>query len=86
MEATRHTWIMDPCEDAWGYFTVRMADGSPCGDTEDEPIATVYHEDNAELIAAAPDLLEALEKIAAKAATPWIVEIARAAIAKAVGR
>lgn len=42
-------------------------------------------EANARLIAAAPDLLEALEDIAAYYPNSWAEDVARAAIAKATG-
>ena len=35
-------WIVDPACDAYGNWTIRVADGSPHGDTEESPVATVY--------------------------------------------
>ena len=42
-------------------------------------------EADARLIAAAPDLLAALERIADETAATWVCDVARAAIAKATG-
>lgn len=50
-------------------------DGDPSGDPEAD----------ARLIAAAPDLLDALQRIADETAATWVCDIARAAIAKATG-
>lgn len=63
---TPHTpgsWTVDECPDASGFHTVRSADGTPNGNTEAEPIATVYEESDAALIAAAPDLLALVRKL-----------------------
>lgn len=35
-------WIVDPACDAYGNWTIRVDDGSVHGDTEEEPVATVY--------------------------------------------
>lgn len=64
MKHTPGPWKVDECEDAHGHYTIRHADGTPNGDTQRQLIATVYYHDkeesvNPELIAAAPDLLEA---------------------------
>jgi hypothetical protein len=53
-------WIVDPAPDALDFFTIRMADGTPSGDTSEEPIATVYHWENATTMAAAPDMEKVL--------------------------
>ena len=58
---TQHTpgpWTVDDCPDADGYDTIRLADGTPNGDIEAQPIATAYS--HADLIAAAPDMRQAL--------------------------
>jgi hypothetical protein len=34
--------VVDPCPDARGHFTIRKADGSVCGDTNGQPVATAY--------------------------------------------
>jgi len=45
-----NNWIVDPCPDANGYWTIRIDDGSEHGDTEEQPIATVYDLKDAEQI------------------------------------
>lgn len=45
-------WIVDECPDADGNFTIRIADGSPNGNTDEQPIATVYLLEIAETIVA----------------------------------
>lgn len=91
---TAHTpvkWWVDECPDASGFHTIRLADGSPNGDTSLQPVATVYEEEHAHLIASAPALLEALEAIergltnGQKDRGESFQSIARAAIAKAKG-
>ena len=52
-------WVVDECPDASGNLTIREDDGTPNGDTE-TCIATAYESANARLIAAAPDMLAAL--------------------------
>ena len=93
-------WVIDACEDACGNLTVRRADGTEHGNTEQEPISTVYSPHDASLIAAAPDLLEALREIYAEVTEDnagltrddyesivlTIRDVASAAIAKAEGR
>jgi hypothetical protein len=54
-------WTVDVAPDAAGFRTIRPADGTCYGDTDQQPIATVYTEQHAPLIAAAPDLLAALD-------------------------
>lgn len=39
--------VVDPCPDANGHHTIRWADGSVVGDTERQPVATVYDQDMA---------------------------------------
>ena len=53
--------------------------------TEGSPVGEAYEEKNAPLIAAAPDLLEALEIALDCAGDAWWAEKAEAAIAKAKG-
>ena len=48
-------WTMDKCPDAHGFSTIRPSDGSINGDTDAQPIATVYRPDHALLIATAPE-------------------------------
>jgi hypothetical protein len=42
---------IDPTTDSNGFFTLRPSDGSPHGDTDEQPIATVFDESNAKIIA-----------------------------------
>lgn len=58
-------WVVDECPDAYGHWTIRPDDGTPNGDTEAEVIATVYDEDDARRIAAAPELAEAVNDLLA---------------------
>jgi hypothetical protein len=44
--------VVDPCPDAFGYWTVRLADGTDSGDT-DTCIATVYDDEAAKLLVTA---------------------------------
>lgn len=37
-----HKWIVDECPAADGNWTIRVADGTPNGNVEVEPVATVY--------------------------------------------
>jgi hypothetical protein len=89
---TKHTpepWIADECFDASGFITIRVADGTPNGDADEQPIATVYSEAHARLIAAAPELLEALKRLLDPSLKKDIREAdearARAVVAKATG-
>ena len=43
-------WTVDECPDANGHWTIRLADGSPNGNTEAEPIATVFDRQEADFI------------------------------------
>lgn len=88
-------WTADACPDARGFVTVRFADGSEHGRTDCGPVATVYLDTLAPLVAAAPDLLAALELLQAledagahDADTRWkqARQMRRAAIAKARGQ
>ncbi len=45
-------WVVDDCPDANGFSTIRIADGTVHGNTEEEPIATVYDEEMAQYIVA----------------------------------
>lgn len=62
-EKTRY--VVDECRDVHGWLTIRESDGSPNGDTNAHPVATVYadlaHHQVAELLAAAPEMLECCE-------------------------
>ena len=42
------TLVVDSCSDANGHHTIRIADGTPHGRTDREPIATVYDFGDAE--------------------------------------
>lgn len=70
------------------YAAVQLND---CGTTNEPPIIDMGagrpedSEANARLIAAAPELLAALEKIENETAATWVCDVARAAIAKATG-
>ena len=85
-------WQVDGCPDAHGFWTIRPADGSEHGDTDAQPIATVYRERDADMIAAAPELYEVLRALLAEADTAggadrtvsrYSVDKARAALAPA---
>ena len=56
-------WIVDECPDAHGNLTIRVADGSPNGNTELEPIATVFDPANAPLVALSPLFRDTLERV-----------------------
>lgn len=45
---TPEPWQVDACRDANGYYTIRKDDGTLNGNTEDEVIATVYIQEDAE--------------------------------------
>ena len=74
-------WIDDPCADANGHTTIRSADGSKCGDTDVEPIATVYDEKHACLIAAAPEMVSFMSRMVSNSR-----EIVRLSTAENVSR
>lgn len=38
----KREWVVDECPDAHGNWTIRCADGTPNGDTEEDVVATVY--------------------------------------------
>lgn len=61
---------VDECPDALGFSTIRVADGSPNGDTDADVIATVYLDEFAPVIAEAPAMLAALQALAAQHAMP----------------
>ena len=76
-------------------MTIRPDDGTANGDTDSQPIAMVYDPKNGPLIAAAPDMLEALQDVAMllemhkhwKATMPEeLLKPVRAAIIKAGGK
>ena len=58
-------FILDPCPDANGHFTVRPDNQTENGDTDAQPVATFYAKGTAERflseIAALPAVLKALE-------------------------
>lgn len=53
--------VVDPCPDAYGHWTIRVANGTENGDTEAQPIATVYSEDMADRLALSGTLLAGIE-------------------------
>lgn len=57
LEYIQQLWVVDKRRDANGFWTIRIDDGSFSGDTSVEPIATVYHKQNANMIASAKALL-----------------------------
>lgn len=67
------SWQEDDCPDAHGHTTIRIADGTPNGNTEEQPIATVYDDGSARLIAAAPDLLASLREMFSECAAAMVV-------------
>lgn len=46
-------WKVDECADANGFATIRPDDGSANGDTDAQPLATVYDWNAARIMAAA---------------------------------
>jgi hypothetical protein len=52
--------IIDECPDAQGYSTLRFDDGTSNGDISDPPVATIYRQEFGGILAATPDLYEAL--------------------------
>lgn len=42
MNRLEQKWAVDECPDANGNWTIRIADGTPNGNTDENPIATVY--------------------------------------------
>ncbi len=42
MNRLNEKWIVDPACDAYGNWTIRVDDGTAHGNTEEEPVATVY--------------------------------------------
>ena len=45
--------VVDECPDAFGFWTVRVDDGTPNGDIEEKPIATFYNLELANVMVAA---------------------------------
>lgn len=41
---------VDECSDANGFYTLRWADGTPNGDTQSQPLATIFDYEVAQLI------------------------------------
>lgn len=65
MKTTMHTplpWQIDECLDADDNATIRRSDGTSNGNTEEQPIATVFLYPDAELIVRAVNNHEALVK------------------------
>lgn len=58
---------VDKCPDANGHLTLRFADGTANGNTEAQPIATVYEQADADFIAQAwnahDELLRACQRV-----------------------
>jgi len=50
-QATIQPWTVDECPDALEYYTIRRHDGTPNGNTREYPVATVFRETDAQLIA-----------------------------------
>ena len=42
VEHTPGDWYVDSCLDANGFFTIRRFDGTEHGNTQEQPIATVF--------------------------------------------
>ena len=93
---SKHTpgpWTVDECLDAQGFSTIRHSDGTGNGNTELGPVATVYTEKHATLIASAPAMYEALKAVYAVlnvkenfrpgSQTVGAIELAEAALAQA---
>ena len=94
-------WKVDSCPDPNGFATIRPVDpwapDCPHGDTSVDPIATVYNDDHARLIAKAPQLLKALSDLlpvatcndddipAVGSTARAMIENARAAIKAVIG-
>lgn len=76
---------VDPIPDANDFFTLRPSDGSPHGDTDAQPIATVFDDSNAQIIAAAVTACHNLDLPAnvAPGALAEIVTAARNAVSSA---
>lgn len=90
--ANKTPWHADDCPDAQGFVTIRPDDGHGEPELDAEPIATVYEASHAVLIAAAPEMLEALKAVIADCHEQQIAlgdgtiyAKAEAAIAKATG-
>lgn len=50
-------WVVDECQDANGFWTIRLADGTENGNTDAQPIATVFDLAIAEHIVATHNLM-----------------------------
>ena len=92
MNATLPLLTVDVIPDANGHAVIRRHDGTPNGDTTCEPIATVYVDAFAPILAAAPALLAALDNLQNwvdlcfdKHADAEVCEAARKALAIARG-
>lgn len=49
-KATYSDWIVDNCPDAQGFWTIRLDDATLNGNTDSQPVATVFDRNIAELI------------------------------------
>ncbi|HYF36602.1 MAG TPA: hypothetical protein VD994_15005 [Prosthecobacter sp.] len=94
MSATER-WMADPFHSHDGKVTIRvLVESEPDGtDFKLDPIATVYKESNALLVAAAPEMLRALRGVAFFLGRnadlrdlPTVKKVVEEAIAKAEGR
>ena len=55
---------IDECEDSRGFLTLRPFDGTPSGNIDVQPIATVYGQDHAAYIVAAANAYPLLQELA----------------------
>ena len=51
--------VVDECRDAHGFYTIRLADGTPNGDTNHAPIATAYSDRTADALVLACNAYDA---------------------------
>ena len=85
-------WVVDEFDDDNGFQTIRIADGSPNGDTESQPVATAYGDANAEHIVRCVNLHDELIDFVERWTTiiagdndgspaePWAVEMQQEAL------
>src|SRR3990167_3093084 len=62
-KCTAGPWTVDVAPDAAGFHTIRIANGTCYGDTDQQPIATVYDKQHTRLIAAAPVQFALIEHV-----------------------